>query len=216
MLRLKAAPSIAFLTLFVTAAAFAQSGGAAAGAAASATGADGGPWVRLALEGRLEGEAALTVDPEDPLHRPLKAQAAGSAAAGLMLALGSHLAVGASLGAHLLLPSDVRSGFRYRGLSGAELRAVLRLRLPLRPAAASGPALEAGLGAAARYERYLLTSLYLFYPLLLAEPGVEIPLSRRQSLAVGLPLQWWLRRDGVSSWAVGLGLAWRFYPGGVP
>ena len=99
----------------------------------------------------------------------------------------------------------------YRGHHGLEAATYLLLRSAL---AADRPRGGLAAGGSASFDVYNLTELLFFYPSLIAEPYLELPIEGppRHTFSFGLPFRLDFRRDLELSASIGLELSWRWYP----
>ncbi len=151
---------------------------------------------------------ALLVRYED---EPVGAQSWISLRLLLETALAGPLGLGFSLGYHFVDESDPATLLLYRGHHGLEIAAELLLRSGL---AADRPRFGLAAGGSASFDMYNRTELLFFYPTVMAEPYLELPIEGppRHTLSLGLPCRLNFRRDLELSGSVGLALSWRWYP----
>jgi hypothetical protein len=166
----------------------------------------------LALGAASGGGVALT----ESFWFPLKAQGFMEAEILAEFPLFSFFALGLSLSYRRTAASNLAGGFLYRGHGGMSPG----LYLAAKTAPAVGIArfsLQGGAaaGATASFDRYSLTELYFFYLSIFFEPFLEFHFPRLgpNTFSLAAPLRLDFRRDLDSSFALGLELVWRFYPG---
>jgi hypothetical protein len=166
----------------------------------------------LALGMATGGGVALT----ESYWFPLKAQGFWEAGALVEFPLFGLLALGLSLAYRYTAASDLAGGFLYRGHGGMSPGLYLTVKsLPAPDPARIDLQGGAATGATASLDRYSLTELYFFYISIFFEPFLEFHFPRLgpNTFSLGAPLRLDFRRDLDTSFAFGLGLSWRFYPG---
>ncbi len=142
---------------------------------------------------------------------PAKAQMWLSARLLLEAPLVAILGLGFSLGYHWYDESNLTAGFLYRGHRGLEARMCLLLRSGL---IAGRPRGGLAVGGSANFDLYNRTELLFFYPSLVAEPYLELPIAGppRHTFSLGLPCRLDFRRDLDFAASVGLEVRWAWYP----
>jgi hypothetical protein len=166
----------------------------------------------LALGAASGGGVALT----EGFWFPLKAQGFWEAGVLAEFPLFGLLALGLSLAYRYTGASSLAGGFLYRGHGG--LSPGLYLTLKTRPGLDSARSdLQGGAaaGVLASFDRYSLTKLYFFYVSIFFQPFLEFHFPRLgpNTFSLAAPVRLDFRRDLDTSFAFGLGLIWRFYPG---
>jgi hypothetical protein len=125
--------------------------------------------------------------------------------------LADPLGLGFSLSYHFVDESDPVAGVLYRGHNGLEVGACLLFRSVLTSDRARG---GLGVGGSANFDVYNMTELLFFYPSLIAEPYLELPIEGppRHTFSFGLPCRLDYRMDLDLSASIGLEVSWRWYP----
>ncbi|HVO37778.1 MAG TPA: hypothetical protein VMV03_02010 [Spirochaetia bacterium] len=129
------------------------------------------------------------------------------------------LGMAATFGLFETVPSDATGGFVYRGYGTGVLGASLEAKGPIADLSGLGRLMGGGsVGAAAAWAAYQYTTLYFFYPEVLAEGFLDFAFSGLPSLHVrfSLPLAAQFRRDLDYSFSASLGLGVIYAFGGNP
>ena len=128
-------------------------------------------------------------------------------------------AISAILGVHGTEASNLGGGWGYRGYEGVHLRLQVEAPLSPSPPSAGGPSVppratgtsrvRGGLGGGAGgfYSRYRETDQVLFYPSAYAFLFLDAPTgSPKVRIRYTLPVEWYFRRDLVTSFSIGLSM----------
>lgn len=155
----------------------------------------------------VRGEAAFQVV-QGQGYGP-KEQGGGGGELYFFFPFNGWLGIAATFGLFETVPSDTTGGFVYRGYGTGALGASLEAKGPLSDIRGLGKLTGGGrVGAAADWAAYQYTSLYFFYPEILAEGFLDLAFAGAPSLHVrfSVPLRAQFRRDQDYSFSASLGL----------